>query len=106
MNHTTRAQQQIERHTPEREPRAPQRVAGQILGVLEEAGVEVLFDDRPERPGVKFKDMDLVGFPVRVVVGQRGLSNGEVELSLRRDGEKILVPVENAIEKIKELLAG
>jgi prolyl-tRNA synthetase len=49
---------------------------------LTEAGIDVLFDDRPERPGVKFNDMDLIGFPVRVVLGKRGLEAAEVELSL------------------------
>ena len=80
--------------------------ADRLYGQLNEQGVEVLYDDRDERPGVKFKDADLVGIPVRLVVGAKSLAEGRVELSLRRDGEKILVPVENAIEKIKELLAG
>ncbi len=57
------------------------------------AGFDVLFDDRSERPGVKFNDMDLIGFPIRVVVGQRGLANGEVEISLRRDRQRRLVPL-------------
>ena len=63
------------------------------------------YDDRNERPGVKFKDADLIGVPVRLVIGAKSLAEGQVELSLRRDGEKILVPVENAIEKVRELLA-
>lgn len=80
--------------------------ADRLYGQLNEQGVEVLYDDRDERPGVKFKDADLVGIPVRLVVGAKSLAEGQVELSRRRDGEKILVPVENAIEKVKELLAG
>jgi len=72
---------------------------------LRAAGVDVLFDDRPERPGVKFNDMDLIGFPVRVVVGKRGLDNGEVELSLRRDGEKRMRPVAELVDAVRELLA-
>ena len=80
--------------------------ADRLYGQLDEQGIEVLYDDRDERPGVKFKDADLIGIPVRLVVGAKSLAEGQVELSRRRDGEKILVPVENAIEKIKELLAG
>jgi len=80
--------------------------ADRLYGQLNEQGIEVLYDDRDERPGVKFKDADLIGIPVRLVVGAKSLAEGRVELSRRRDGEKILVPVENAIEKIKELVAG
>ncbi|MGB5399794.1 MAG: His/Gly/Thr/Pro-type tRNA ligase C-terminal domain-containing protein, partial [Thermoanaerobaculia bacterium] len=80
--------------------------ADRLYGQLGEQGIEVLYDDRDERPGVKFKDADLIGIPVRLVVGAKSLAAGQVELSLRRDGEKILVPVENAVEKVKELLAG
>jgi prolyl-tRNA synthetase len=64
------------------------------------AGVDVLFDDRPERPGVKLNDMDLIGFPIRVVVGQRSLANDEVELSLRRDRERRQVPLEALEEEL------
>jgi prolyl-tRNA synthetase len=52
---------------------------------LESAGIEVLVDDRDERPGVKFKDADLVGIPLRVTVGDKGLKNGQVELKPRSE---------------------
>jgi prolyl-tRNA synthetase len=68
------------------------------------AGLDVLYDDRSERPGVKFNDADLIGFPVRVVVGKRGLAEGQVELSLRRDGEKRMVPVADAVNEVEALL--
>ena len=71
---------------------------------LKDAGIDVLFDDRPERPGVKFNDMDLIGFPVRVVLGKRGLENGEVELSLRRDGEKKSTPIAEMVPAVEALL--
>ncbi len=71
---------------------------------LVEAGIDVLFDDRPERPGVKFNDMDLIGFPVRAVVGKRGLEAGEVELSLRRDGEKRPTPIGELVPAVQALL--
>jgi len=67
-------------------------------------GVDVLYDDRDERPGVKFKDADLIGFPVRAVVGARSLAEGKVEVSLRRDREKQLVPVAEAAAKVEALL--
>ncbi len=69
-----------------------------------EAGVDVLYDDRPERPGVKFNDVDLLGFPVRLVVGKRGLENGEVELSLRRDGVKRAVPLDDAVSEVQRVI--
>jgi prolyl-tRNA synthetase len=52
---------------------------------LVEAGVEVILDDRDERPGVKFKDADLIGFPLRIAVGAKSLANGQIEWSTRRD---------------------
>ncbi len=79
--------------------------AGGLYDELRAAGVDVLFDDRPERPGVKFNDMDLIGFPVRVVVGKRGLESGEVELSLRRDGVKHPVPVADLVSAVQRTLA-
>ncbi len=78
--------------------------AERIYGELREQGVDVLYDDRDERPGVKFNDADLLGVPVRVVVGARGLKEGKVELSLRRDREKVLVDQADAVAKALELL--
>jgi prolyl-tRNA synthetase len=78
--------------------------AGGLYVQLKDAGIDVLFDDRPERPGVKFNDMDLIGFPVRVVLGKRGLDNGEVELSLRRDGEKKATPIADMVPAVEALL--
>ena len=79
--------------------------AEELYVELRRAGVDVLFDDRPERPGVKFNDMDLIGFPVRVVVGQRGLAEGRVELSLRRDGAKRPTPIAELVPAVEALLA-
>jgi prolyl-tRNA synthetase len=81
------------------------RVAERLYGELRERGVDVFYDDREERPGVKFKDADLVGFPVRLVVGARSLAEGKVELSLRRDREKQSVAVDEAVGRAIELLA-
>ncbi len=69
------------------------RVARETVAALEQAGLDVLFDDRDERPGVKFKDADLVGVPVRINVGERGLAKGQVEVKIRKSGEVRNVPV-------------
>jgi prolyl-tRNA synthetase len=79
-------------------------VADEIYSALRERGVDVLYDDRDERPGVKFKDADLIGIPVRLVVGARSLAEGKVELSQRRDREKHPVEPGNAVERVLRLL--
>jgi prolyl-tRNA synthetase len=79
--------------------------ADRLYGQLADAGVDVFYDDRSERPGVKFNDADLIGFPVRVVVGSRGLADGKVEISLRRDGVKRMVNAADAVTEVEQLLA-
>ncbi len=71
---------------------------------LEAEGVEVFYDDRPERPGVKFKDADLVGIPIRIVVGARSLAEGSVELSLRKDREKHAVSPDDVVARVLDLV--
>ena len=90
-------------------------VAAEVLRLereLEAAGIEVLTDDREERPGVKFKDADLIGIPLRATVGARGLKNGQIEFKLRSeaDPKKIeLLPQADAVrlisERVRSLLA-
>lgn len=79
------------------------KVAEDIYEQLCAAGVEVMLDDRDERPGVKFKDADLLGIPVRITVG-RGAADGVVEYKLRRDAEKEELPVSEAIAKAIEIV--
>jgi hypothetical protein len=74
-------------------------VAERTYAELRQRGVDVLFDDRDERPGVKFKDADLIGVPLRIVVGAKSLAKGEVELSLRRDRQKLAVPAAEAVAR-------
>jgi prolyl-tRNA synthetase len=62
------------------------QVAADLYKQLNEAGIEVLVDDRNERPGVKFKDADLIGIPIRITVGPKGLAQGEVEVKYRQTG--------------------
>ncbi len=73
---------------------------------MERMGFDVFVDDRKERPGIKFKDADLLGFPIRVVVGKRGFDNNEVELFVRKSKDKYKVPLEEALTKSKELMDG
>ncbi len=80
------------------------RVAEKLAGELESAGFEVLFDDRDERPGVKFKDADLIGIPLRVSVGERSLAKGEVEVKFRKGGAGENVPVASAAARVAEIL--
>jgi prolyl-tRNA synthetase len=84
--------------------------AQQIHDQLEAAGVEVLLDDRDERPGVKFKDHDLIGIPLRIVVGGKNLIEGKVEFKQRSGGEMQLLTPEQAIEavvaKVRESCGG
>ncbi|MDG2459288.1 MAG: proline--tRNA ligase [Luminiphilus sp.] len=68
------------------------------------AGWSVLMDDRAERPGVKFAEMELLGMPVRVTIGDRSLAEGHLEVTVRRTGETEMVVPENATDKIRELL--
>jgi prolyl-tRNA synthetase len=71
---------------------------------LEDSGIDVLFDDREERPGVKFKDADLIGCPLRIVVGAKGLKDGIVEMKWREKKETEKIPKDIVFEKILENL--
>jgi prolyl-tRNA synthetase len=68
------------------------------------AGVEVLYDDRDERAGVKFKDADLLGIPYRVTVGSRAIREGQVEIRNRRTQEDALVPIAETVPHVQALL--
>lgn len=76
--------------------------ADKLYEELTEAGIEVLLDDRDERPGVKFNDMDLIGFPIRITVGDKNLPNVEIKLRTSKDAE--LVPLEDAAAKVAEMV--
>jgi prolyl-tRNA synthetase len=73
--------------------------------VLLDGGFDVIIDDRDERPGVKFKDADLIGFPLRVVVGKGYLRTGKLELQVRRDGSKSEVETASLAASVGEALA-
>jgi prolyl-tRNA synthetase len=80
-------------------------VATELAAKLEAAGLDVLYDDRDERPGVKFKDADLVGIPIRVIVGEKSLAAGVVEVKLRQTGEVIRMPVEQAAAGVLDVVS-
>ena len=80
------------------------KLAERIYSELSAASIDVILDDRNERPGVKFKDSELVGFPIRVGVGEKSLAKGEVEIKPRA-GTLIPVRAEEAIQKVRELMA-
>lgn len=77
--------------------------AEQLYADLKKAGIEVLFDDRDESPGVKFNDADLIGIPIRVTAGKRSLDEGGVELKLREEKDRSLVPLDEAPDRIKQV---
>ena len=75
-----------------------------IADELEASGVDVIFDDRAERPGVKYADNDLMGFPYQVIVGKRGLANGTVELKCRATGEREDVALAEVAHRAADLV--
>ena len=79
-------------------------VSESIYEALGERGIEVMLDDRDERPGVKFKDADLLGIPIRVTVGSRGLKEGKVEVKLRSGKDAEAVETGHAVERVVEMV--
>ena len=78
--------------------------AEQLYQTLLENGIEVLYDDREETPGVKFKDADLIGIPLRATLGEKNLKKGLVEIKKRKTGEIFLVKEKEVLSKIKEMI--
>jgi prolyl-tRNA synthetase len=79
-------------------------VAQKLYQDLTAAGIEVLLDDRDERPGVKFKDADLIGIPLRLTIGPKGLAQGEVEVKYRQTGADERWKLEQVVEKAKDFI--
>ena len=81
--------------------------AGEMYERLNAAGIETLFDDRPDAAaGVKFNDADLMGLPVRLVVSPRNLNNGVVEVRGRQEEEAVTVPLAEVVEAVRSRLSG
>ena len=81
-------------------------IAEKLYSELQQAGVDVLFDDRKERPGVMFNDMELIGVPHTLVIGERNLDNTQVEYKNRITGEKQLIDLEQAVSILLEQVKG
>jgi prolyl-tRNA synthetase len=79
--------------------------ADKLYQDLQQRGVEVLLDDRDERPGVKFKDADLIGIPLRVTIGAKGLEKGTIELRRRQEGDTEEVPFAEVAKKLSGILS-
>lgn len=75
-----------------------------IYTALQNAGVDVLLDDRKDRAGVKFKDADLIGYPLRITVSKNTLENNEVEIQIRKSGEALPCAIDSLADKVTELL--
>ena len=82
------------------------QAADALYGELRDAGAEAVYDDRDAGPGEKLTDAELLGCPLRLVVGKRGLAEGAIEAQARRSGEAERLPVEEAAKRAVELLDG
>jgi len=80
------------------------QAADRAAGAIADAGIDVLLDDREERPGVKFKDADLIGLPVRVTIGPRGLESGTAEVKPRRAERAEDVPLADVPARVASLV--
>ena len=80
-------------------------VAEDLYQQLLAAKVEVLLDDRAERPGVKFKDADLIGIPIRLTVGPKGLAVGEIEVKFRQTGLEERWPIGEVVNKVTAVIS-
>jgi prolyl-tRNA synthetase len=78
------------------------QLAEKFYAELTAQGIDVILDDRDERPGVKFKDSELVGFPIRIALGEKSLAKGEVEIK-PRNGALQSVKLEEAVERVLSL---
>ena len=81
-----------------------EETADKLYTDLQEAGVEVLYDDRDESPGVKFNDADLIGLPIRLTVSERSLAQGGVEMKLRSQMEKVIITLDGTVPTIQSEL--
>ena len=84
---------------------AQMSMAEEMYASLNACGIETVLDDRKERPGVKFKDADLIGYPLKITVGPKATNDNLIEVKVRRNGEVFDFPVDNYLDDIKTLLA-
>jgi prolyl-tRNA synthetase len=89
----------------------PTQVSGSVFEAaqrlyedLKASGVETVLDDRNERPGVKFKDADLIGFPIRITLGKKYMEKGQAEFRLRKEKKEELLTLEESLSRVLSLL--
>ena len=75
-----------------------------IYQTLRGSGIEVLLDERDERPGIKFKDSDLIGIPIQIIIGEKNLKEGKAEIKIRKDGKRITVPLSDVEREVRILI--
>ena len=75
-------------------------ICSTIYNSLVENKIDVLWDDRDQRAGVKFKDMELIGIPIFLIVGKKSIDENQIEVKIRKEDKSTLVPVQNAINQI------
>jgi prolyl-tRNA synthetase len=83
---------------------AVRETVDRLYGELMHEGIEVLLDDRDERPGVIFADMDLIGIPHRLVLGDKGLAKGVIEYKARRDKQVRELPLDSLMDRLREII--
>ena len=83
--------------------RGGQEESNKLYEALSTSGIEVIFDDRNESPGVKFNDADLIGVPIRITIGERSLNQNTVELKIRKEEEREQIPLKEVVEYIKKV---
>jgi prolyl-tRNA synthetase len=89
------------------DPQLPEalELARKLASAAEAAGADVLVDDRAERPGVKFKDADLIGLPLRITIGGRGLKEGVFEMKLRAEKDVAKLPIAEGEARVRAAVA-
>ncbi len=87
------------------DPKKTSELTSDLYRKLLEAGIDVIWDDREATAGFKFKDADLIGYPLRLVISPRKIKDNLVELQFRRDGSRIDIPISSAVEKIAEIVS-
>lgn len=80
------------------------KISEDIYKTLIAEDIDVLLDDRDERPGIKFKDADLIGIPVQIIIGEKNLKDSKVEIKIRKDGRRIITPVSDVESEVKGLI--
>ncbi|MCE5285105.1 MAG: proline--tRNA ligase, partial [Pelosinus sp.] len=83
---------------------AQKELAEKVYAALNSIGVEVVLDDRNERPGVKFKDADLIGYPLKITIGPKAVNEDSIEVKVRKTAEVFYFSQADYQEKVKELL--